>query len=288
MRSFSIIALCCVLSSCAESEQKSFHGYLYFASGSYVGRFDLRDGSSSVVANLGDVTISNIDSLSSERLLVSMVSFAADREMPRIRSLDIKMGRSVDLFGGSDATYLSATDTIVYDDGMRLAETSLAGRRKSYVEVFPHKYSSAVSLHSISDDAVLFSIRDDEVSSIHHFDSVTKKSLELARLSSICSLRSAAWISSLERLACKVADQSYVLASLDGMEIAPLALPDSRDLLALTYVADQNVLVLAERRRGLFGGRDRWDVWVHDFAGGTNHLLAKNQYLGSSAVYLEL
>ena len=113
---FKVVILCCVLSACSEPEQKDLHGFLYFASGNYVGRFDLHDGSSSIVANLGDVIINSIDSLDSDRLLLSMVSFTADREMPRISWLDIKTGRTMDLFGGTDASYLSGTNRILSEN----------------------------------------------------------------------------------------------------------------------------------------------------------------------------
>lgn len=103
----------------------------------------------------------------------------------------------------------------------------------------------------------------------------------------MCGLRGAVWISILDKLACKSEDQTYVLTTLDGTDSAVLALPEKNNLLALTYVADQNILVFVERRSSLFGGRDKWDVWAHDFASGINHLLAKNQYLGLRAVYLE-
>ena len=287
---FKVVILCCVLSACSEPEQKDLHGFLYFASGNYVGRFDLHDGSSSIVANLGDVTINSIDSLDSDRLLLSMVSFTADREMPRISWLDIKTGRTMDLFRGTDASYLSGTNTVVYDDGSRLVETSLRGRPRSYEEVFSHKRSSNVLLRSITDESVLFSVRDDGFSRIYYFNAQSREDRELTGLSSTCNLNGAVWISSLNKIACKVEpvstnEQPYVLASLDAVSVDPIGLPQNRDLSALTYIADQDVLVLVERRRGLFGGRDKWTVWAHDFASGTNHILSENQYLGSSAVY---
>ena len=286
MRFIIILVLSGLLSSCSESEQTNFHGHLYFASGNYIGRFDLSDGSSSIVANLGDVIVNRIDHLRLSNLLVSMVSFAADREIPRIGTLNIKTGRLVDMLGGSGATYLSATDAIVYDDGARLVETSLRQRPKTYAEVFPHKHSSNVAVRSISGGAVLFSIKDEQQTQIYHYDSLTREGEELVALSSVCGLRGSVWIASIDRIACRSADQSYVVASLDGGRVDSLALPQNKDLTAMTYVADQNLLILVERRRGWLGGRDKWNVWAHDFSSGTNHLLARNQYLGSSAVYL--
>lgn len=290
MRPLLIFVLCGVLSACSQSEQNNFHGILYFASGNYIGRFDLRDGSSSIVANLGDVTINSVDSLDSDILLVSMISFTGDREMPRISSLDIKTGRTVDLLGGTGASYLSGTDTIVYDDGERLVETSIRRRPKSYEEVFSHKYSATVSLRSITDDAVLFSVSDDEFARIHYFNAKSREGRELTGLSSICSLQGAVWISSASKIACKVeqggaAVPSYVLVSLDGTDLDSISLPPNKDLTALTYISGQDILVFVERRSSIFGGRDKWTVWAHDFASGTNHRLSDNQYLGSSAVY---
>jgi hypothetical protein len=44
------------LAGCEQAAHQELHGYLYFGSGQYLGQLDLRDGSTSVEANLGDVS----------------------------------------------------------------------------------------------------------------------------------------------------------------------------------------------------------------------------------------
>ena len=49
-----MLAVLLQVSACSQPDHEELRGSLYFVTGNYLALLDLRDGSSSVVANLGD------------------------------------------------------------------------------------------------------------------------------------------------------------------------------------------------------------------------------------------
>ena len=83
VRLVALIAIA-LLSSCDLNNRFPPHGHLYFAAGSYVGQFDLGDGSSSPVSYLGDVTIDHLTAFEGGDLLLTMRVFVNQREASQI------------------------------------------------------------------------------------------------------------------------------------------------------------------------------------------------------------
>ena len=57
-----LLAVLLQVSACSQPDHEELRGSLYFVTGNYLALLDLRDGSSSVVANLGDADIQYLDS----------------------------------------------------------------------------------------------------------------------------------------------------------------------------------------------------------------------------------
>ena len=114
----------------------------------------------------------------------------------------------------------------------------------------------------------------------------------LDRLAGVCRLEHSVWIDDLEQLACNQdtqegAEAAYVLVNLDGEVSRRLVLPEGKRFDALTYVREQNALIFRERWDGIFGGREKSSIWVHNIESGENLRLARNRSLGSSVVYTD-
>ena len=115
-----------LIASCDASDQQAAHGHLYFAAGSYVGLFDLSDGGSAPVANLGDVTIDHISAYESSDLLLTMRDFANKREISRILRFNPRQNTSFPLFPGLQAEFLGPRDQEQENSHKRLARNLIA------------------------------------------------------------------------------------------------------------------------------------------------------------------
>ena len=286
-----LILLVPALWSCGSSEPTGYHGYLYFARGSYLLRFSLRDASLSVVTNLGDKSIRHISYFGENKLLITELASINRKTVSRISWVDVKTGQSEALYSGVSALYLAHTDVIVYDDGGKLFAVSLTGGSDSD-EIFSHRRNKLSTMIELADGIVLFETDDAGQRSIHSYDTRTGELQSLDRLSGVCRLGGAVWINDLEQLACRERtsqgnDSVYVLASLEGNVPGRLALPAGKRFLALAYVSKQGALILSERWRSKLTGQEKSAVWVYDIHSGETRRLAKNQNLGASVVYTD-
>lgn len=279
-----------LVASCDVTEKQAVHGHLYFAAGSYVGLFDLSDGGSAPVANLGDVAIDRISPYESNDLLLTLRDFANERETSRILRFNPRQNTSFPLFPGLMAEFLPGSRAVVYDDGSRLLATH---RRKAFRDeavIDQHGYNSQPTVVVISGTEILFDyVVDDEVL-IQRYDSDDGQSYPLHELSKICRLNAAIWIAGSGQLLCKVVFNSeeppkYGFVTLQGSATSPLPLPADKNFRALIYLPDQNVIILSELSRSWGGGKQRHAVWVYDMTSSKAHRLAKDQFLGSSVVY---
>jgi len=262
-----LVLLIPVFVSCGSREQTAYHGYLYFANGSYLLRFSLRDGSRSVVTNLGDKSIRHISHFRKNRLLIAELASINRKNISRISWVDVKTGQSEALYSGDLALYLANSDVIVYDDGGKLFAVSLAGGSHSD-PIISHRLHQLSSMIELSNDTVLFETNDAGNRRIHSYDALTRELQLLDRLSGVCR-------------------PAYILASLDGDVSGPLALPEGKRFFALTYVSKQNALILNESWRSRLSGQEKSAIWVHNIQSGENRRLAKNQNLGTSVVYTD-
>jgi hypothetical protein len=277
------------LVSCGSGEQNGYRGYLHFAKSHYLMRFSLRDGSLSVVTNLGDKTIHDVSNFLENRLLIAESASINRKDVRRISWVDVNTGETAALYAGVHARYLEEPGVIVYDDGVNLFAVALSGESDSEA-FFTHKMNQVSSVIAASKNTVLFETSEAGGSLIRSYDVITGALQSLDRLSGVCGLDQAVWISDLEQLACKQrSDQTqtphYVLTTLDGDVRGSLALPEGKSFDALTYISDQSALILAEPWKSAFGGEEKSAIWVYNIKSKESLRLVENQDLGSSVVY---
>ena len=277
------------LVSCGSGEQNGYRGYLYYAKSHYLMRFSLRDGSLSVVTNLGDKTIHDVSNFLENRLLIAESASINRKEVRRISWVDVNTGQTAALYAGVLARYLEEPGFIVYDDGVSLFAVALSGESDNEA-IFTHKMNQVSSMMVASSTIVLFETSEAGVSLIRSYDVITGALQSLDRLSGVCSLDQAVWINDLQQLACKQrSDQTkntgYILTNLGGDVSGSLSLPEGKSFDALTYISDQSALILAERWESVFAGEEKSAIWVYNTQSKESQRLVENQDLGSSVVY---
>ena len=279
-----------LIASCDVSEEQALHGHLYFAAGSYVGEFDLSDGSSAPVASLGDVTIDHVRAYEDNDLLLTLRDFVNERETSRILRYDPRENTSFPLFPGFTAEFLPVPRVVIYDDGGTLLATHRTKACRDEAVINAHGYNSKPSVVVISDTEILFnSIVDGEVL-IQRYDVDEGRSYPLHDLSKVCRLDGAVWIADSGQILCKAQFDSserlrYGFVSLNGTATIPLPLPEDNNFRALIYLPDQNLVIFSESSSSWGGGQQKYAVWVYDTNASSAYRLAKNQYLGQSVVY---
>jgi hypothetical protein len=285
-----LVAFVATVASCDVSEHKTLHGHLYFAAGNYVGLFDLRDSSSSAVANLGDVTIDHMGPFVGNDLILTMRVYTNGRETSTILRYNARRNESFPLFSGIFAEYLSGANAVVFDDGSTLWATHRQRGYRDESVIDEHGHNSKPAVIRMSDTEVLYnSIANDQVL-IQKYDVSADSSQPLQALSSVCDLNAAVWVADLDRLFCKTLDASsatghYSLVTLDGSGAEAVSLPDERNFRALAHLPDQQVIILSERSNSWGGGQAKNAVWVYDLKSDQGYRIAKDQYLGNSVVY---
>ena len=285
-----IFCLLSLLQSCEPQTRLELHGQLYFASGSYIGEFDLQQGASTIAANRGAVTIRNVSAFTGGRLLLAETAIVENQEVPRISWVDLDTGQAGTLYSGVIARYLPGPGVLVWDDGTRLHASSRIRNLSHNAEIITHNLNQLTTILDVADDTVLFTAGGPTQRIIHSYNVVTKELLRRAELSNTCQLTAAVWISNRDQLACLARDTAgmgvdYLLVDLEGTIRGRLDLPQGKRFVALVYLPDQHVLIFTERWRSLLGGVERFAVWAYDMGTGQSHRLVKDQYLGASAVY---
>lgn len=285
------LLLCVALVSCDARRSTEYQGGLYFGQGSYLMRYSMQDGGLSVVGHLGDTVIREISPLRSDHLLIAESAWANERPVPRISWFSLETGESVDLYAGLHARFLASPNTIVYDDGEHLyAVPQIPG--SDNIVIFTHQKNQLVHLLEATPGLLLFETREAGTRVIRSWHASSGELRKLDALTDACRLNGAVWITPLQRMACKrrsgtFAEAEYVLAALDGTVERPLRLPTDKQFRALTFIEDQNALVLSETWRGMLGKQDQQSVWVQDIRTGESHRLSGDVNLGISAVYAD-
>jgi hypothetical protein len=284
-----VAAVLVMLAACQAPQHPEMRGSLYFAAGNYLAEMNLRDGSTSVVANLGDAEIREISPQLSERLLLTVFGKVNQQDAHRLVLYDIASRQTLELAKGRHGHYLPGTRVLVYDDGTTLTMRERVSGRWETTEILRHRHNARLAILPISATRLLYA----EVGSvIHVYDRETGESTELAALSERCDLDYALWLPEAERLICRTgfADGSYryPLVSLDGATHGELSLPPSKSFRPLAWLPDQDALVLSEQWRGLLSERPRSAVWIYSLDDGTAFRLVDDQYLGKRVVYKRL
>ena len=143
------------LAGCEQPSHPELRGHLYFGSGQYLGRLDLRDGSTSVEANLGDVSIRRVSAYGDENLLLTVFGTVNHKETYRLMQYEIATGQTGILFQGRKGLYLAGQEMLVYDDRLSLRAKVTSESRRVDVELAQYEFGDRVQLLPVSDSRFL-------------------------------------------------------------------------------------------------------------------------------------
>jgi hypothetical protein len=277
------------LVACQPEQPPEMRGSLYFAAGNYLAEMDLRDGSTSVIANLGDAEIQEMSAQLTDRLLLSVIGKVNQNDVHSLVLYDIESRQTLTLVAGRNGRYLPGTRVLVYDDGTAIIMSERIRGRWENTEIMTHRYNAQIRILPISAARFLYV----ELGSvIHVYDKETGESTPLPALGERCDLDYTLWLPERQQLLCrtKLADGawSYPLVGLDGALHGQLSLPASKSFRPLAWLPDQDALVFSEQWRGLLSDRDRSAVWIYRLDVGEAFRLVKDQHLGKWVVYNRL
>lgn len=273
------------VSGCDSGEEREYWGFLYFSAGSYLGKFDLRDGSVEVLTNLGDTVIEELGSFGDEQLLLSVFGPVNKQDTYRLMYYELASGGRATLIHGRHGRYLPQTEVLIFDDGAHLNVRRYGGGAMEEFPVVQHRFGARARVVQVSASRFVYSIDPDRA--ISSFDVELKESESLAGLSRACDLDGALWIADRSALLCRQNQdiRNYALVGLDGEVQRVLEIPDVDRFRAVAYLAGQDALVMTEQWKTLVSGRTRHAVWIYDLNNDEMSRLVKDQHLGASVVY---
>ena len=288
LRWLSIPVAAILLAACEAKPTSGAQGKLYFGAGGYLGRFDLADGSSEVVASVGQANIREVHDLVGPRVLLVMDVFENQRQISRISWLDVRTLQVTALFSGVAVAYLPDIETYVYDSGVRLAAASTNPDYTTSNVILEHAPNHISSLIPVSGQALIFASREKSRQVIYHYDALTASLQPLDRLAAVCDLDGAVWIHERRLLACPAADagDAYRLVDLQGRTAGKLGISGVGQFRIVYALAGQPWLIATERRAGSFGGRPTTAVWALHLDTGEQFELAENQHLGAAVAWM--
>ena len=274
------------VAACGGPDHEELRGSLYFAAGNYLALLDLRDGSTSVVANLGDVDIRALSPQLDDRLLLTVYGSENSKETRHLVLYDLDTRQTLTLLNGHTGHYLPGTRTLVFDDGVRLYVTERVQGNWVKNEVVEHRYNQGVDVLPITATRFIYRVADGP---LFVFDKAAGRSIELSGLASACRFERLLWFAEREQMLCQAPGDGqafeYRFVALDGSAGESLPLPSKNDLRPLAYLADQDVLILTERWRSGLANRVKWGVWVYRFDTQDTYRLFDDQHLGTSVIY---
>lgn len=288
-----LVMLCVTLGACDAPTPPGPGGYVYFGSGGYLARLSLGDGSSEIVAHVGDGSITSVGNYKDDELLLTVRRLVNSTDTPMVVRFDSATRHYTNLFVGNKAVFMRYGDTTVYDDGFTLMSTRIVGDDRRVTKIYAHDFNATVTIVAISDQALLFQVSKGNDSKIFHYDVSTEIRESLDEFSTLCDLEGAVWVPEMQQMLCQVPGRSkaksqYRFVAMDGQlgDIVPW--PGKNPFRPLLYLPGQRVLVLTEAWRGFLGGRRRYAVWIYDLASGESYRLVKDQYLGNHVAYKPL
>ena len=274
-----------VLQGCGPGEQREYRGGLYFGTGAYLGRLDLRNGNVSLLANLGDTVIREIAEFGDEQLLLSVFGPVNHKDTFRLMQYEIAGGGLATLLTGRHGRYLPEPEALLFGDGSHLKMRVYGGRAMEESVIVRHRTGAGVHIMPIAASEFIYGIDTD--TTIYRFDVGSRVSQPLQALSSECRLDGALWIAQRDALLCKRggAAGDYAFVSLSGEVLGSLDIPDTGRFRAVAHLHDQDAVVLTEAWNTFLGDNTRYAVWIYDLSTGRSIRLVKDQVLGSHVVY---
>ena len=285
IRLMSLLVALLLLQGCGSGEQREYRGNLYFGTGAYLGRLDLRNGNVSLLANLGDTVIREVAAFGDDQLLLSVFGPVNHKDTFRLMQYELAGGGLATLFVGRHGRYLPGPEALVFDDGAHLNVRVYGGRAMEQSVVARHRVGARGHILQISGTEFVYSIDSD--ATIHSVDVDTGESRPLYALSQRCAVDGALWIARRDALLCKQggADGDYALVSLSGEVLDVLDIPGVGRFRAVAHLHDQDALVLTEAWKTIIGDNTRHAVWIYDLSTRRTVRLVKDQTLGSHVVY---
>jgi hypothetical protein len=289
IRFFLLVLLVAMCGACDAPARSGPGGYLYFGSGNYLGKFSLHDGSSQIVAYLGDLSAIAVGPYSDGDLLLTVRRVVNQQDTRMIGRFDVAQNHYKTLFVGDSAVYLPDREITVYDDGFAIQTSRVEDRERKITTVYSHGHHEQVTLVTISDSEILFQIAATDSNRIFHYDAVAESLAELDALAEECDLEGALWVADQEQMLCHLpgdprANREYRFVSPDGMVGATLQLPNENVFRPIVYLPDKQQLVLTELWQGLWSRKARYGVWIYELDSGESYRLVKDQYLGDHVV----
>lgn len=274
------------LAACQPEPHEELLGSLYFATGPYLARLDLRSGEVGIETNLGDAEIQQISWQRGQRLLLTVFGKVLQRDRHRLVLYDLATRQALTIATGRNGHYLPGTEILLYVDevSLTLAERDKGGWHKT--EVLRHPVNAMPLVTPVSSTRFLYAPAG---GAIHVYDVESRQALELPALNEQCRLDAALWMMQRERLLCRRQLGSdrfdYAMVELDGSVAEVLELPESRKMHPVAFLSDQDVLILTEQWRSALSNRQNHAIWVYRLDNGDFYRLVDNQHLGRSVVY---
>ncbi len=275
------LIVCCA--GC-ETEKPVYTGYIYFASGNYLGELDLQTGEAVVAVNFGTEWVREVAPYRDGEFLLGTVARINGADVERISFVRVATLEVAALYSGKLARYLQSTDAVIYDDGFRMHTVALDSDLANSRVHEDHPEDAVVEIVPVSRGRVLFEQRTIDGFEIVEYEIRTQASRRLTALSERCRLRGAVWVEDRDVLVCSGAD-GYVLVGVDGDGLAQLDAPGDGRLTALAWLNDQDAVLFTETHRTVLGGRQRTVVWIYNIAQEEWHQLIDHQQLGSVVAY---
>ena len=288
-----ILFLVAICGACEAPVRTGPGGYIYFGSGNYLGKFSLHDGSSQIVAYLGDLSAVAVGPYSDGDFLLTVRRVVNQQDTRMIGRFDVAQNHYKTLFVGDSAVYLPDREITVYDDGFAILTSRIEERERKITTVYSHRHHERVTLVTISDSEILFQIAARDSNRVFHYDAVKESLAELNTLAEECDLEGALWVADQEQMLCHRpgdprANREYRFVSPDGVVGAILQLPTENVFRPIVYLPEKQLLVLTELWQGLWSRKVRYGVWIYELDSGESYRLAKDQYLGDHVVLKSL
>lgn len=271
-----------------DGPRPALSGSLYHASGSYIGRLDLGDGQSTVVADLGEVNVQRVDRLGDGRLLLSVEGPIHDRMVARVMLYDPDTRDTRPLFAGRNATFVPGRGHVVFERNATLLTIGVgdnpAGER--VIERIPR--GTTVAVVPLNRDRFLYALHDGRATAVRlqHLDQNAAQ--EADALGSLCDLSDALWLTGLDELLCRAVDgpdPAWLRVSLDGTVVSRIEVSAGAPARLLAYLPAVQSVLYARAQTRWFSGRARTAVWAWDVRGDAHALVARDRFVGDTVAY---
>lgn len=292
-RLVALTLLCITLGACDTSSRTGPGGFIFFGSGSYLGKFSLGDGSSEIVAYVGDGTVTSVGNYRDGELLLTVRRLVNSRDVQMVVRFEIATRHYTNLFVGNSAVFLRDREITVFDDGFNLQATRIVDKERRLTNIYSHDFNASVTITPVSDHVVFFQVAKNNDSRVFRYDAAAERSEPLEEFSKVCDLDGAVWVSESQQMLCHSpvlsgAGFEYRFVAPDGRLGAALQAPGDHAIQPVLYLPEKHLLVVTEAWRGVLGGQQKYAVWIYDMASGESYRLSKNQYLGDHVAYMPL